>query len=799
MPTREDVDLARAAIDRGFLTVKESIKCLEIQRQHEQQGQTVPLERIFVETELLTKAQLALVKDSLAKAAALRRIGHYEIISKIGTGGMGMVYKAKDLNAGRLVALKVLSPGHASNKEYVERFLREALASGQLSHPNIVQGYDAGEADGQYYFAMEYIDGITVADMLKEGRPIPEQQVLDIAIQIAKALENAEQNLIVHRDIKPDNIMITQEGTAKLADLGVARLRTRERATREKKAFGTPYYASPEQCEGTDELDSKSDMYSFGATLFHMLAGRVPFDADSPEEVMVQHLQEKPPYLKDINVQLSHGVSKIVRKLMAKDKRERYTSMSGLVKDLTLVRMGRSPRLGTRSRYDSGEYRYRSSTGSWRTRRPDKQKKLLLVVACAGIGLAALLAGLLALQWTGPDEGPGNGAITRTTDPAGNGPAPRTAAQIYFERVRNSRPRLPREEFYTRLRSVAQKYPGTEPAAQAELMADALLREIEADAEPEFRSAQTAALALLQARRYHKALRKIDEFPEKFHITRFADELAELRSRVREKARTDFQSVRNRARRLVEDKQFDQAIALYEDVIRTFGLPSTLDQARAAVKRLRDQKAAEERRQAEQARLEEQRRLAGNDREQITQALRDARELVRRYRFAGAAETIEPVGAKLSLDPSKATAGRLVKDLDRMQALFDALKAARKALKGRQVAVADRAGTTRLTGKIFSVSRRSLSIECSADGATSIRGLDWDALSIDSLRTLAKLKNGGRLDPADRCAFATLFAFCGRVDRAEAELNALKDDARDQMDAEARRSDLKLFPDAEEG
>ncbi|MFO7899455.1 MAG: serine/threonine-protein kinase, partial [Planctomycetota bacterium] len=407
MPTREDVDLARAAIDRGLLTVPESVDCLKAQKTHTDQGREVPLERIFLQKGLLNERQIKALKDSLARMDALRHVGHYKILGKLGTGGMGTVYKAQDTKSGRDVALKVLSPGHARNREYIQRFLREARASGRLSHSNIVQGYDAGEADGQYYFAMEFVDGTTVGEMLRQGKPIPEQQALDIAIQIAKALQHAEENDLVHRDIKPDNIMITEDGTAKLADLGLARLATSEQ--REKRELGTVYYASPEQCEGDEEVDTKSDMYAFGGTLFHMLIGRVPFDGESPEDIMAKHVQERPPYLKDLNVQLSHGVSKIVRKLMAKYKRDRYPSMEDVVTDLILVRMGRSPKLGKRPRHDSGEYRYRSSTGSWRTKTPSRWQKVRQIALCVGVGLFILggAVGVFVLVKTRSDSSGG--------------------------------------------------------------------------------------------------------------------------------------------------------------------------------------------------------------------------------------------------------------------------------------------------------------------------------------------------------------------------------------------------------
>ena len=787
MPTRQDVDLARAAIDRGFLTIKESVKCLEIQRDYENAGQEVPLERIFIETDFLSQRQLHLLKESLAKANALRHIGHYEIMSKVGAGGMGTVYQAKDKKAERIVALKVLSPAHASNREYITRFLREAHASGQLSHPNIVQGIDAGEANGQYYFAMEFIDGVTVASMLKEGRPIPEQQALDIAIQVSKALEHAEENSLIHRDIKPDNIMITEDGTAKLADLGLARLTKGDPGAQEQKIFGTPYYASPEQCQGNDELDPKTDMYAFGATLFHMLAGRVPFDDETPEEIMTRHLRDKRPYLKDLNVQLSHGVSKIVRKLMAIDKRERYPSMSGVTKDLTLVRMGRSPRLGERSRYDSSEYRYRSETGTWRTRPVDRRKTVIRIAACVAAALAILATIFLIFQLSSRDPGD-----PPPVKPNGSKPASRPPHQIYLENVLAKRKDLPINKFIEKLELVPVEYPGTESAKRAEELVAQIRKKLAGEAEVLFSKMAAAAMRLRDQQRYQEAMNELVPLPAKYGGTAFASDPADLRRAIRRGAEVEFRKIEEAARTLAAEKKFGQAAGLYRPAVEKFGIPELKSQAAAEIKRLEKAGADETARAAEEVRrkAEEERERIRNERRAIRTAFEEGRGLVEQNGdFAAAAEKLRAAAKVLAADKDKRPLARAASDLDELQKLFDGLKRARAALKDKRVTLVRKDGV-KLTGAVFSVSDKSISL---VSGERAIRTVAWNNIGADSIKALANAKSGGKLSATERQAIAALFLFSGRTDDARTELRAMAA-LQGQDDAAARRlEDIEFF------
>jgi serine/threonine protein kinase len=258
---------------------------------------------------------------------------------------MAVVYKAKQLSLNRIVAIKVLPRRFTQNPEYVERFYKEGQAAGKLNNQHIVQAVDVGEAGGYHYFVMEFVEGKTLYDDLSKGKVFGEGEALDIVIQVAEALRHAHSVGLIHRDVKPKNIMINKEGIVKLADMGLARETTDiEAAKTEKgKAYGTPYYISPEQIRGEMDIDERADIYGLGATFYHLVTGRVPYMAEDPVEVMKKHLRDEliPP--DHINTSLSSGISEVIEVMMAKDKAERYSNIDELMADLKAVRAGDAP------------------------------------------------------------------------------------------------------------------------------------------------------------------------------------------------------------------------------------------------------------------------------------------------------------------------------------------------------------------------------------------------------------------------------------------------------------------------
>jgi len=278
--------------------------------------------------------------------AETRIIGNFELIERIGQGGMGAVFKARQLSMDRIVAVKVLPPRLAQQPMFIERFMREAHASAQLSHPNIVRGIDVGEDGGVYYFAMEYVEGSSAKSLIRPGG-LPEAQVVGIGIAIADALVHAHQQGILHRDIKPDNILIDQRGTPKLCDLGLARLEVQteeeKSLTQDGTALGSPHYISPEQARGQSDLDSSTDLYSFGATLYHLLTGKTMFAGATSAVIMAQHLTSACPAPADRGVEASKGLVAILAKLLVKDRACRYRTAREVADDLARVAKGDAP------------------------------------------------------------------------------------------------------------------------------------------------------------------------------------------------------------------------------------------------------------------------------------------------------------------------------------------------------------------------------------------------------------------------------------------------------------------------
>ena len=273
-------------------------------------------------------------------------IAGFQLLSRVGRGGMGTVYRARQLSVDRIVAVKILRPSLARNRAFISRFKEEARAAAKLNHPNIVLAIDAGDDNGYYYFAMEYVDGETLHRlMLREG-VIEERQALRIALDVAHALAHASVHGIVHRDIKPGNIMISSEGETKLCDLGLARCRAEEEEDtgRRGAAVGTPYYISPEQATGQLDVDSRSDVYSLGATLFRAVVGKPAFNAPTPAEILALHVKSPLPWPKDHNPELSDNISYVIAKMMAKKAEERYQAPDELAEDVERVLAGEAPK-----------------------------------------------------------------------------------------------------------------------------------------------------------------------------------------------------------------------------------------------------------------------------------------------------------------------------------------------------------------------------------------------------------------------------------------------------------------------
>jgi eukaryotic-like serine/threonine-protein kinase len=261
----------------------------------------------------------------------------YVIRRKLGSGGMANVYLAEDSELGRNVALKLLNERHAADEQFVERFRREAQSAASLNHPNIVSIFDRGYAEGTYYIAMEYLEGRSLKELLVRNGPTPIPVSIDYARQILGALAFAHRNGVVHRDIKPHNIVVGSDGRLKVTDFGIARSGASQ-MTEAGSIVGTAQYLSPEQARGA-AVDPRSDLYSLGIVLYEMLTGHVPFTGDTPVEIAMKHLSMVPEPPSDLRPEVPHALDAVVMRALAKDPEQRYESAEEM--DAELARVGR--------------------------------------------------------------------------------------------------------------------------------------------------------------------------------------------------------------------------------------------------------------------------------------------------------------------------------------------------------------------------------------------------------------------------------------------------------------------------
>jgi serine/threonine-protein kinase len=347
----DESQLEKSLIRRGLATAAEIEACKSKRTQmaaKEKDGAaSKSLLEIMVEAKVLTRSQMVRLTQESGEPSKKFSIPGYQVIGKIGKGSMGMVYKAKQLSVDRVVAIKVLLDSLAQNKEFIKRFEREAKIAARLAHNNIVNAIDAGEVDGHYFFVMEYVEGDTIKDKLDKNMTFDEKETLRIILAVAEALKHAHSRGLIHRDIKPENIILTRDGGVKLADLGLARITDDEKwgLSEAGMAIGTPYYISPEQVRGQTNIDIRADIYSLGATLYHMVTGRVPYGGDTPNEVMRKHVDPKvsmvPP--DHLNTNISGGLGMVVETMMAKNLEHRYQSPDDLILDLKCLMRDESP------------------------------------------------------------------------------------------------------------------------------------------------------------------------------------------------------------------------------------------------------------------------------------------------------------------------------------------------------------------------------------------------------------------------------------------------------------------------
>ncbi|RME76007.1 MAG: serine/threonine protein kinase, partial [Planctomycetota bacterium] len=353
-----------AAVQLGYLDTQEAQRIYYYYQNLMQQGKKYTIAQITYSKGLLTEYQIQEIEKSITQKLAAYKtnikssfsqigIPGYQFIRKIGEGGMGTVYEGVQTSLDRKVAIKILSPKLVQSREYIERIGREAKTLARLNHPNIVQAYDFGYQNGLYYLVMEYVDGESLDEAIHRGERFEPLEALHIVIQVAQALKEAYRNKLLHRDIKPANIMRTKQGEVKLCDLGLAKemdLKDQREMTSTSQAMGTPVYMSPEQCRGDQDIDIRSDIYSLGATFYHLVTGERPFDAPGIGGIFAQILSNHVPNAKIANPKVSFAMAKMISRMMAKDRDKRPQNPEQLIEELEKVQKAERVRSSTTSR-----------------------------------------------------------------------------------------------------------------------------------------------------------------------------------------------------------------------------------------------------------------------------------------------------------------------------------------------------------------------------------------------------------------------------------------------------------------
>ena len=365
-------------------------------------------------------------------------LGDYLIESRVGKGGMGVVYAARQISLDRTVAIKVLPAELCADREYVDRFLREARAAAHLNHPNIIQIFDAGVAENIYFFVMEFVDGRNLGQILREHGAFAEREALHAIQQAAVGLAFAHSMGVVHRDVKPENIMISQSGLVKIGDLGLAKWKPNEfeaSLTSAGTTMGTPFYIAPEQIRGAKDIDARADIYSLGMTLFHLLAGHPAFGEGSAAEIMARHLSDPMPALRSLRPEISEDTGHLLAAMAAKNRADRMQTMEEVADTLSQM-LGHPPS-------NTPRRGLRTPTGRRMSRAHGTLSRILATgirgVMAGIVGLLVALAVILVLKKTHPRaSSPTLSPPTAEVTPAPTPPASRTAVPSP-----SSKPKLP--------------------------------------------------------------------------------------------------------------------------------------------------------------------------------------------------------------------------------------------------------------------------------------------------------------------------------------------------------------------
>ena len=656
-----------------------------------------------------------------------RNIAGYLILERIGRGGMGTVYKALQLSLDRTVALKILSKNLCKDRNFIEMFVREARSAGQLNHPNIVHVYDVGKWEGVYYLSMEYMVGGSLADLVRRQGRVRVANAIPMMTDAAHGLEYAERRGIVHRDIKPDNLMLSEEGVVKIGDLGIARQIPARGSVKDQALYGSPLYMSPEQARCA-EVDHRADIYSLGVTFYQILSGRTPFSGSTVKEIIIKQVKEEPPPLKEVAPDVPDSVCEVVHRMLKKNPAERYQNAGEVIKALETIKKS-----------------VRAVRRAFGPQVP-KKRLFMLVGVLGAVVVACLVAALAWISWREAAREAhdrlrkGYGEALKRIEAAAAAPVSgRTERERHrarlkalaaaiemvgraageYEAVEGATARLREveaslregidaerkryaeaaqralkaaEEFYdghvtaTRhgpmlvkvleeagrlFAGVVSNYGDTEEANLARTrlseVRDRCDRfQVESEsAEREAKLVENAVARLAAQNKYRQAKERIDAYPARLRVWPAWRALEALRKRVLQGERGYFMARRAEIERMIEEKRFPEA----ERAIRLLGEETSDESAQTGLNELKAALAAAR----DRLREEQKQRLLREDANVFAGAWSKARDMSAQFDFDGAAHTMKMARIRLKSDDYRRLADTAMVLVKRAEALQETL------------------------------------------------------------------------------------------------------------------------------
>ncbi|MFH1023408.1 MAG: FHA domain-containing serine/threonine-protein kinase [Planctomycetota bacterium] len=557
-------------------------------------------------------------------------INGYRIEERVGRGGMGTVYRATQMSLNRTIAFKILAEDLTKDIVFITRFINEARSAGELNHPHLIQAHDVGRAGDVYYFSMEYAPGGSLQDVLSRERKFPAERAIAVITDVARGLEYAEKKGIVHRDIKPDNLMFGEDGLVKIGDLGISKKLSAGEVATADSVMGSPHYMAPEQARG-EPVDNRSDLYSLGVTFYRMLAGRTPFTGSSPREIMEKHVREAPPPLKELAPGTPMEVVRIVNRLMAKNPADRHLNATELLKDLEGL----------------GRPRTRA-TGTATSAAPKSNPIVAITVAAAVVLLFIVLA---TISRKPPDDRPPTttprDVFTPVRTPLDSPPPETVIAELRRDLAKAEKDPAAIPPLKQKLAKFQQDYPGTPGIeeiqrgvhqAEEDYWASRRRHQEHGDKALQTISAQAAALAAKH--KYQAASSLCLSLPAAYNDTPAFEASRRESEKFLRKAEEIYRDIETRALAASSQGRPEEAKSLFETVAGQFDVPEFSGRALTHIKDL-DALIAEKQ---DKERLNREKREA----EALRKALDETAADLLHYRFGKALDQLNRLVPNIS-------------------------------------------------------------------------------------------------------------------------------------------------------